>query len=43
VLVESSERQAPVLAGIFAAAGLKPDVHESGDLGATVVTGTAQS
>ncbi|MEV6828705.1 putative protein N(5)-glutamine methyltransferase [Amycolatopsis sp. NPDC051102] len=43
VLVESSERQAPVLTGIFAAAGLKPDVHESGDLGATVVTGTAQS
>ncbi|WP_033262335.1 putative protein N(5)-glutamine methyltransferase [Amycolatopsis vancoresmycina] len=43
VLVESSERQAPVLAGIFAAAGLKPDVHESADLGATVVTGTAQS
>ncbi|MET8849544.1 putative protein N(5)-glutamine methyltransferase [Amycolatopsis sp. NPDC004625] len=43
VLVESSERQAPVLAGIFAAAGLTPAVHESADLGATVVTGTAQS
>ncbi|MEV4052315.1 putative protein N(5)-glutamine methyltransferase [Amycolatopsis sp. NPDC049688] len=43
VLVESSGRQAPVLAGIFAAAGLKPAVRESADLGATVVTGTAQS
>ncbi|WP_103348997.1 putative protein N(5)-glutamine methyltransferase [Amycolatopsis sp. CA-128772] len=42
VLVESSERQAPVLAGIFTAAGLTPAVHESDDLGATVVTGTAQ-
>ncbi|WP_410633043.1 putative protein N(5)-glutamine methyltransferase [Amycolatopsis sp. cmx-4-83] len=42
VLVESSERQAPVLAGILAAAGLAPEVHESEELGATVVTGTAK-
>lgn len=41
VLVESSERQAPVLADVLAAAGLTPRVHESEDLGATVVTGTA--
>ncbi|GLY40576.1 N5-glutamine S-adenosyl-L-methionine-dependent methyltransferase [Amycolatopsis sp. NBRC 101858] len=41
LLVESSERQAPVLSGIFTAAGLTPRVHESEELGATVVTGTA--
>jgi release factor glutamine methyltransferase len=41
LLVESSERQAPVLSGIFAAAGLTPRVHESEELSATVVTGTA--
>ncbi|WP_370962337.1 putative protein N(5)-glutamine methyltransferase [Amycolatopsis sp. cg9] len=40
VVVESSERQAPVLAGVFTAAGLTPEVHSSDELGATVVTGT---
>ncbi|MGW4527609.1 putative protein N(5)-glutamine methyltransferase [Amycolatopsis sp. NPDC004378] len=40
VLVESSARQAPVLAAVFAEAGLTPRVHESDELGATVVTGT---
>jgi release factor glutamine methyltransferase len=43
VLVESGERQAPVLADVFAAAGLTPRVHESEDLGATVVTATAHA
>ncbi|MEU0797738.1 putative protein N(5)-glutamine methyltransferase [Amycolatopsis sp. NPDC005961] len=41
LLTESSERQAPVLAALFAAAGLAPRVHDSEELGATVVTGTA--
>jgi release factor glutamine methyltransferase len=41
LLVESSERQAPVVTEIFAAAGLSPRVHESEELGATVVSGTA--
>ncbi|MEV6624296.1 hypothetical protein AB0M71_25700, partial [Amycolatopsis sp. NPDC051114] len=41
LLVESSERQAPVLSGVFTSAGLMPRVHESEELGATVVTGTA--
>jgi release factor glutamine methyltransferase len=41
VLVESSERQAPVVTEIFAAAGLSPLVHSSEELGATVVSGTA--
>jgi release factor glutamine methyltransferase len=41
VLVESSERQAPVLREIFTTAGLTPRIHESDELGATVVTGTA--
>jgi release factor glutamine methyltransferase len=43
VLVEASERQAPVLAEILAAAGLAPRVHECDELGATVVTGTAET
>nr|WP_026469529.1 putative protein N(5)-glutamine methyltransferase [Amycolatopsis balhimycina] len=42
VLIESSERQAPVLSRILAAAGLTPGVHESEEQGATVVTGTAE-
>ena len=42
VLIESSERQAPVLGRIFAAAGLTAGVHESEEQGATVVTGTAE-
>ncbi|MFB9690558.1 putative protein N(5)-glutamine methyltransferase [Amycolatopsis plumensis] len=42
LLIESSERQAPVLAEILAAAGLSPRVHSCDDLGATVVTGTAK-
>ncbi|MEV4150868.1 putative protein N(5)-glutamine methyltransferase [Amycolatopsis sp. NPDC049691] len=42
LLVETSTRQAPVLSGIFAAAGLTPRVHESEELGATVVTGTTK-
>jgi release factor glutamine methyltransferase len=41
LLVESSEQQAPVLRQIFTAAGLTPRVHDSEELGATVVTGTA--
>jgi release factor glutamine methyltransferase len=40
VLVEASERQAPVLAAVFTAAGLAARVHESEELGATVVSGT---
>ncbi|MER6798843.1 putative protein N(5)-glutamine methyltransferase, partial [Amycolatopsis mediterranei] len=43
LLIESSERQAPVLAEILAAAGLSPQVHSCDELGATVVTGTAES
>ncbi|MGW4059413.1 putative protein N(5)-glutamine methyltransferase [Amycolatopsis sp. NPDC004747] len=42
LLIESSERQAPVLAEILAAAGLSPRVHSCDELGATVVTGTAK-
>ena len=42
VLIESSERQAPVLGRIFAAAGLTAGVHESEEQGAAVVTGTAE-
>ncbi|MEU5263905.1 putative protein N(5)-glutamine methyltransferase [Amycolatopsis sp. NPDC021455] len=42
VLIESSERQAPVLQRVFAAAGLTAGVHESEERGATVVTGTAE-
>jgi release factor glutamine methyltransferase len=43
LLLESSERQAPVLAEILAGAGLSPRVHSCDELGATVVTGTAES
>jgi release factor glutamine methyltransferase len=43
LLIESSERQAPVLAEILAAAGLSSRVHSCDELGATVVTGTAES
>jgi release factor glutamine methyltransferase len=43
LLIESSERQAPVLAEVLAAAGLAPRVHECDELGATVVTGTAKT
>ncbi|MEV7099543.1 putative protein N(5)-glutamine methyltransferase [Amycolatopsis sp. NPDC051045] len=43
LLVESSERQAPVLAEILAVAGLAPRVHECDERGATVVTGTAKT
>jgi release factor glutamine methyltransferase len=41
LLVESSERQAPVATEIFAAAGLRARVHSSEELGATVVSGSA--
>ncbi|MBE1493696.1 release factor glutamine methyltransferase [Amycolatopsis lexingtonensis] len=40
VVVESSERQAAVLADVFTAAGLTPAVHSADELGATVVSGT---
>ena len=43
LLIESSERQAPVATEIFAAAGLSPRVHSSEELGATVVSGTASN
>ncbi|WP_410611846.1 putative protein N(5)-glutamine methyltransferase [Amycolatopsis sp. lyj-109] len=43
LLIESSERQAPVLAEILAGAGLSSRVHSCDELGATVVTGTAES
>jgi release factor glutamine methyltransferase len=39
VLFESSERQAPAMCEVLAAAGLAPRVVVSEDLGATVVTG----
>jgi len=42
LLIESSERQAPVLADVLAAAGLSPRVHSCDERGATVVTGTAE-
>jgi release factor glutamine methyltransferase len=41
LLVESSERQAPVATEIFATAGLRARVHSSEELGATVVSGSA--
>ncbi|MFI5585640.1 putative protein N(5)-glutamine methyltransferase [Amycolatopsis sp. NPDC051758] len=41
LLVESSERQAPIATEIFAAAGLRTRVHTSEELGATVVSGSA--
>jgi release factor glutamine methyltransferase len=40
VLVETSERQAPVLVGTVAASGLVPRVVSDEELGATVVIGT---
>ncbi len=40
LLVETSERQAPQAAEAFARAGLVPRVASSGELNATVVTGT---
>jgi release factor glutamine methyltransferase len=40
VLAEVGEEQAPVLAAVFTAAGLSPQVHEPEDDGTTVVTGT---
>ena len=43
LLVETSERQAPVLGEILTSAGLVPRVHDSEELGATVVTGTASA
>ncbi len=43
LLIESSERQAPVLEEVLAAAGLRPRVHEDDERGATVVTGTART
>ena len=39
LLVETSERQGPSMAGAMAAAGLAPEVHADDDSGATVVTG----
>jgi release factor glutamine methyltransferase len=40
VLIETSRRQAPELAGVFGCHGLVPHVAESEELGATVVVGT---
>jgi release factor glutamine methyltransferase len=40
MLVETSERQAPAMAGVMTAAGLLPRVHADDEMGATVVTGT---
>ncbi len=39
LLIETSERQAPVAAAFFAAAGLSPRVTRSGQMAATVVCG----
>lgn len=39
LLVETSERQAPVMAAVMTAAGLLAQVHEDEESGATVVTG----
>ncbi len=41
LLVETSERQAAEMAGVMAAAGLRPTVHTDEDTAATVVTGRA--
>jgi release factor glutamine methyltransferase len=41
LLVETSERQAAEMAGVMAAADLRPAVHTDEDTGATVVTGRA--
>jgi release factor glutamine methyltransferase len=40
MLVETSERQAPAMAGVMTAAGLLTRVHADDEMGATVVTGT---
>jgi release factor glutamine methyltransferase len=40
MLVETSERQAPAMAGVMTAAGLLARVHADDEMGATVVTGT---
>ena len=39
LLVETSERQAPLMASVMTAAGLTAQVHEDDESGATVVTG----
>jgi release factor glutamine methyltransferase len=39
LLVETSERQAPLMAAVMAGAGLTAQVHEDDESGATVVTG----
>ena len=39
LLVETSERQAPLMAAVMAGAGLTGQVHEDDESGATVVTG----
>ncbi|RLU86854.1 putative protein N(5)-glutamine methyltransferase [Streptomyces griseocarneus] len=43
LLVETSERQAPLTVAAFTAAGLATEVHTCDDLTATVVTGTRPS
>jgi release factor glutamine methyltransferase len=40
MLVETSERQSALMAGVMASAGLAPRVHECEDSGSVVVTGT---
>jgi release factor glutamine methyltransferase len=42
LLIETSERQAPLTAALFEAAGLHPQIARSEDLDATVVTGSRQ-
>jgi release factor glutamine methyltransferase len=39
LLVETSERQAPLMAAVMAGAGLTAQVHEDDESGATVITG----
>jgi release factor glutamine methyltransferase len=41
LLVETSERQAPLMAAVMSAAGLAAQVHEDDESGATVVTGVS--
>lgn len=41
LFVETSERQAPVAAAVFAEAGLAPDITGDEETGATVVRGTS--
>ncbi|HEX8009192.1 MAG TPA: putative protein N(5)-glutamine methyltransferase [Trebonia sp.] len=40
LLVETSDRQAPLMADAMARAGLSPHLHSNDELGASVVTGT---